>query len=105
KWRPTGSRTFGGIDVVGAEQALRDPTLPSNELIHRAARRPSQNRSAGYEPVRRGDKSCDHVRGRHFLGLRSCGPIAVSTSIISRFGLRWSSSSGARNAVGSVIPS
>jgi carboxymethylenebutenolidase len=29
------------LPVVGAEQAakLRDPTLPSNELIHRAARR------------------------------------------------------------------
>ena len=26
-------------------------------------------RSAGYEPARRGDKSCDHVRGRHFLVL------------------------------------
>jgi carboxymethylenebutenolidase len=30
------------LPVVGAEQAnkLRDPTLPSNELIHRAARGP-----------------------------------------------------------------
>jgi carboxymethylenebutenolidase len=29
------------LPVVGAEQAekLRDPTLPSNELIHRAERR------------------------------------------------------------------
>ena len=32
------------LPVVGAEQAnkLRDPTLPSNELIHRAARRPKR---------------------------------------------------------------
>ena len=43
----------------------------------------------GYEPARRGDKSCDHVRGRPSLGLRSLCPTAVSASIISRFGLRW----------------
>jgi hypothetical protein len=42
----------------------------------------------GGEPARRGDKSCDHVRGRHFLVLCSRGPIAVSASIINRFGLR-----------------
>ena len=37
---------------------------------------------------RRGDKSCDHVRGRPFLVLHTRGPIAVSASIINRFGLR-----------------
>ena len=51
--------------------------------------RSSTRRSAGYEPARRGDKSCDHVRGRHFLGLRSRGPTAVSACITNRFGLHW----------------
>jgi hypothetical protein len=37
--------------------------------------------------LERGHKSCDHVRGRHFLVLCSRGPIAVSASIINRFGL------------------
>ena len=39
--------------------------------------------------LERGHKSCDHVRGRHFLVLCSRGPTAVSASIISRFGLRF----------------
>jgi hypothetical protein len=47
--------------------------------------------------------------GTRFLGLRSCGPIAVSTSIISRFGLRLGGSSTGRavagTVVGSIIPS
>jgi len=47
--------------------------------------------------------------GTRFLGLRSCGPIAVSTSIISRFGLRLGGSSAggavASAAVGSIVPS
>jgi hypothetical protein len=47
--------------------------------------------------------------GTRFLGLRSCGPIAVSTSIISRFGLRLGGSSTGRAVagivVGSIIPS
>src|SRR5438045_8879902 len=34
--------------------------------------------------------------GTRVLGLRSCGPIAVSTSIISRFGLRVGGSSTGR---------
>jgi hypothetical protein len=33
--------------------------------------------------------------GTRFLGLRSCGPIAVSTSIISRLGLRLGGSTSA----------
>jgi hypothetical protein len=47
--------------------------------------------------------------GTRFLGLRSCGPIAVSTSVISRFGLRLGGSSTgialAGTVVGSIIPS
>jgi AraC-like DNA-binding protein len=46
--------------------------------------------------------------GTRFLDLRSCGPIAVSTSIISRFGLRLGGSSTtavAGTVVGSIIPS
>src|SRR6516165_7986729 len=66
---------------------------------------------------RRGDKSCDHVRGRPFLVLHTRGPIAVSASIISRFGLRFVGSSvassaasgdgplGAGSAAGSTVPS
>jgi hypothetical protein len=46
--------------------------------------------------------------GTRFLGLRSCGPIAVSTSIISRFGMRLGGSSAggavASTAIGSVAP-
>jgi hypothetical protein len=38
--------------------------------------------------LERGHKSYDHVRGRHFLVLCSRRPIAVSASIINRFGLR-----------------
>ena len=38
--------------------------------------------------LERGHKSCDHVRGRHFLVLCSRGPTAMSASIISPFGLR-----------------
>src|SRR5262245_40939277 len=43
--------------------------------------------------------------GTRFLGLRSCGPIAVSTSIISRFGLRLGGSSTGRAVVGTVVGS
>ena len=41
--------------------------------------------------------------GTRFLGLRSCGPIAVSTSIISRFGLRLGGSSTGRAVAGTVV--
>jgi hypothetical protein len=41
-----------------------------------------------------------------FLGMRSRGPAALSAYSSSRFGrLRWGSSSGAGNAVGSTLPS
>ena len=62
-------------------------------------------------------KSCDHVRGRHFLVLCSRGPIAVSASIINRFGLRFVGSDmafsaasgdgplGTGKAAGSAVPS
>jgi hypothetical protein len=47
--------------------------------------------------------------GTRFFGLRSCGPIAVSTSIISRFGLRFGSGVASRDeagsATGSALPS
>src|SRR6516225_7755311 len=62
------------------------------------APRRSRNRCAPRHACRRGDKSCDHVRGRYLLGLRSRGPIAVSASIISRFGLRFVGSSVASSA-------
>jgi hypothetical protein len=40
-----------------------------------------------------------------FLGLRSCGPIAVSSSIIGRFGLRLGGSSTGRAVAGTVVGS
>jgi hypothetical protein len=45
--------------------------------------------------------------GTRSLGLRSCGPIAVSTSIISRFGLCLGGSSRAvaGTVVGSILSS
>src|SRR5215468_9092986 len=82
-----------------------------------SAPRRSRNRCAPRHACRRGDKSCDHVRGRPFLVLRTRGPIAVSASIISRFGLRFVGSSvassaasgdgplGAGSAAGSAVPS
>ena len=45
------------------------------------------------------------LKSARFLGLRSCGPIAVSTSIISRFGLRLGGSSTGRAVAGTVVGS
>src|SRR5262249_25605757 len=90
KWRPTDSRTFGGADDDGG------PTSPCG-LLQLAARR-----SVTEHHVPTDD-------GTRFLGLRSCGPIAVSTSIISRFGLRFDDSfsedcpPGAGSAAGSAF--
>src|SRR5262249_28084587 len=78
---PTASRIFGGINVVDGPSRpdkIRGPTLPSNELIHRAAQRPRRR------APRRGDKSCDHLPGGPFV-VRSLEPTAVSASSISRF--------------------
>jgi len=88
-WRQTGSRTFGGTDD-GGTRTRSWPTVREIGVICMSRRigapRRSHNRCAPRHACRRGDKSCDHVRGRPFLVLLTRGPIAVSASIISRFG-------------------
>src|SRR5262249_48738012 len=71
KWRPTDSRTFGGTDDGGAGSIA-----PARKIL------PFEEDDA---PCRRDHSSAG---ARILRGMRSCGPIAVSTSIISRFGLR-----------------
>src|SRR6516162_6283422 len=101
KWRPTGSKTFGGTDD-GGTRTRSWPTVREIGVICMSRRigapHRSRNRCAPRHACRRGDKSCDHVRGRPFLVLRTRGPIAVSASIISRFGLRFVGSSVASSA-------
>ena len=91
-WRPIGSRTFGGTDDGGAGSIA-----PARKI------RPFEEDDAPY----RRDQS--PAGGRILRGVRSCGPIAVSTSIISRFGLRLDDSfsgdcpPGAGSAAGSAF--
>src|SRR5262252_868535 len=71
-----------------------DPTLPSNELIHRVAQSPRRR------APRRGDKSCDYLPGGLFV-VRSLGPTAVSASSISRLGLCLDLGNGASSSAAS----
>src|SRR6516164_4081689 len=125
KWRPTDSRSFGGTDDGGAGSIAPAPKIlpfEEDDAPYRRDHSPTGGRtlralrSRGPMPANRHLSRPDIVRdqvpagdGTRFLGLRSCGPIAVSTSIISRFGLRLGGSSTGRavagTVVGSIIPS
>src|SRR6516165_7537815 len=95
KWRPTGSKIFGGTDDDGADDSRTSTSTRTNPrssfrwafLIWLSS--PAGRRTAKIVPFEEDDAPYrrDHspAGGRTLRGMRSLGPTAVSASSISRF--------------------